>query len=146
MESIILVVHVAIAISIIGLVLLQQGKGADMGAAFGSGASQTVFGSQGSSSFLSRATAVLATVFFITSLMLAYNSGQSSKGESSIIDMIEKSEQANDVPAPVPFDVPIETAPTTADDVPQIPVEEVTTQPEPATTVPAPPIEPPSSE
>jgi len=145
MESIILVVHVAISIGIIGLVLLQQGKGADMGAAFGSGASQTVFGSQGSSSFLSRATAVLATVFFITSLVLAYNSGQSSKGESSIIDMIEKSEQINDVPAPVQLDVPIETAPTAADDVPQIPVEEVTTtiQPEAAS---APPIEPPSGE
>ena len=143
MESIVLVIHVAIAITVIGLVLLQQGKGADMGAAFGSGASQTVFGSQGTSSFLSRATAVLATAFFITSLILAYNSGQSSKGESSILDIIEKSGQVNEAPAPVPSDVPTETAPTAADDVPQIPVEEITTQPE---SNPIPPVAPPSGE
>ena len=72
LHNIVLVVHVLIAVAIIGLVLLQQGKGADAGAAFGSGASSTVFGSRGSGSFLTRATAILAALFFATSLSLAY--------------------------------------------------------------------------
>ncbi len=72
MLTIILFVHVLVAVTLIGLILIQRGKGADIGAAFGSGASQTVFGSQGSASFLTRTTAVLATVFFLTSLSLAY--------------------------------------------------------------------------
>ena len=70
--STVLLVHVLAAISVIGLVLVQHGKGADMGAAFGSGASGSLFGSTGSANFLSRTTAVLAAVFFITSLTLAY--------------------------------------------------------------------------
>ncbi|MDR3221352.1 MAG: preprotein translocase subunit SecG [Candidatus Accumulibacter sp.] len=70
--SIILVVHVLSALGIIGLVLVQHGKGADMGAAFGSGASGSLFGATGSANFLSRTTAVLAAVFFLTSLSLAY--------------------------------------------------------------------------
>jgi preprotein translocase subunit SecG len=71
MEQIILIVHVLIAIAIVALILLQQGKGADAGASFGSGASQTVFGSQGSGNALTRGTAILATAFFITSFALA---------------------------------------------------------------------------
>ena len=71
METLLLVVHVLIAIALIALVLLQQGKGAEAGAAFGGGASSTVFGSRGSSSFLSRTTAMLATLFFVVSLVLA---------------------------------------------------------------------------
>jgi len=71
MESIILIVHVLLAVSVIALVLLQQGKGADMGASFGAGASQTVFGSSGSGNFMTRATAILATCFFVTSFALA---------------------------------------------------------------------------
>ena len=71
METVILIVHVLVALGLIGLVMLQQGKGADTGASFGSGASQTVFGSQGSGNFLSRTTAILATVFFVTSIALA---------------------------------------------------------------------------
>ncbi|TPW17127.1 MAG: protein translocase subunit secG [Halothiobacillaceae bacterium] len=67
-----LVVHITIALTLIGLVLVQHGKGADAGAAFGSGASQTVFGSRGSASFLTRMTAILATGFFLTSLLLVY--------------------------------------------------------------------------
>lgn len=70
MQQIILVFHVLIAISLIGLVLVQQGKGAEAGVAFGGGASQTVFGSQGSSSFLFKLTAGLAFAFFITSMGL----------------------------------------------------------------------------
>lgn len=69
MEQVILAIHVFVAISVIVLVLLQQGKGAEVGASFG-GASQTVFGSKGSGNFLTRATALLITLFFITSLTL----------------------------------------------------------------------------
>lgn len=76
METIILVLHVLVAVAVIVLVLLQQGKGADMGAAFGSGSSGSLFGSSGSANFLSRATAILATAFFLTSLGLTYLSGR----------------------------------------------------------------------
>ncbi len=71
-EILILVVHVIAAAGLIGLVLLQHGKGADMGAAFGSGASGSLFGASGSANFLSRTTAVLAAVFFLTSMGLTY--------------------------------------------------------------------------
>jgi preprotein translocase subunit SecG len=71
-ESLLLVVHVIVAATLIGFVLLQHGKGADMGAAFGSGASGSLFGAAGSANFLSRTTAILATVFFVTSLALTY--------------------------------------------------------------------------
>ncbi|BBP01821.1 preprotein translocase subunit SecG [Sulfuriferula nivalis] len=75
METLILILHLLSAASVIVLVLLQQGKGADMGASFGSGASGSLFGSSGSANFLSRTTAVLAAVFFVTSLVLTYYSG-----------------------------------------------------------------------
>ncbi|WP_159267033.1 preprotein translocase subunit SecG [Zhongshania aliphaticivorans] len=87
MEQIILIVHVLAGLSIIGLILVQQGKGADMGASFGSGASQTLFGSSGSGNALTRATAILATVFFVTSLSLAYVAKQRSGGGEDIIDV-----------------------------------------------------------
>lgn len=82
----VLIGHTLIAILIIVLVLLQRGKGADAGAGFGAGASGTVFGAQGSSSFFSRATAVLATAFFISSLTLAYLSSQRTTGPTSLLD------------------------------------------------------------
>src|SRR5512141_3003640 len=72
LESLVLVVHVLIALAICGLVLLQHGKGADMGAAFGSGSSGSLFGASGSANFLSRTTAALAAVFFVCTLGLAY--------------------------------------------------------------------------
>src|SRR6187200_2798643 len=75
-ESATLVLHVLTALAVCGFVLLQHGKGADMGAAFGSGSSGSVFGAAGSANFLSRSTAVLATVFFLTSLGLTYFAGQ----------------------------------------------------------------------
>ena len=75
MENLITVIHVLAAAGVIGLVLLQHGKGADMGAAFGSGASGSLFGVSGSSNFMSRATAICVAVFFTTSLTLAYMSG-----------------------------------------------------------------------
>ena len=82
-----LIAHVLIAASIIGLVMLQKGKGADAGAGFGSGASGTVFGAKGSANFLSRSTAVLAALFFSSSLLLAYmNSDGNRKVATSILD------------------------------------------------------------
>ena len=84
METLILVVHVLAAAGVIGLVLLQHGKGADMGAAFGSGASGSLFGVSGSSNFMSRATAVFVTIFFATSLTLAYFSSHPEAGSSVI--------------------------------------------------------------
>ena len=71
MEQFILIFHFVIAVALIGLILLQQGKGAEAGASFGAGASQTVFGSSGGWNFFSKTTAILATVFFVTSLSLA---------------------------------------------------------------------------
>ncbi len=82
METILTVVHLFLAIGLVGLVLMQHGKGADAGAAFGSGASATVFGSQGSANFLSRTTGVFAALFFMTSLWLAYYAMQSTETES----------------------------------------------------------------
>lgn len=81
------------ALGVIGLVLLQHGKGADMGAAFGSGASGSLFGVSGSTNFLSRSTAVLVAVFFTTSLTLAYMSGHRGK-QSSVINVQTKAQQA----------------------------------------------------
>ncbi len=86
LQNVLMILHGVVAFGIIILVLLQQGKGADAGAAFGGGASsQSVFGSQGSSSFLTRTTAVLGAVFFVTSLTLAYLAGASQE-EVSITD------------------------------------------------------------
>ena len=85
-QKAVLIGHTLIALLIIILVLMQRGKGADAGAAFGAGASGTVFGARGSGSFFSRATAVCATAFFVTSLTLAYLSSQSSSAPSSVID------------------------------------------------------------
>jgi preprotein translocase subunit SecG len=87
-QTIVLIAHTVIALLIIILVLLQRGKGADAGAAFGSGASSTVFGSQGSSNFFSRSTAVLAAAFFVSSLSLAYLSSQQADTPDSLIENI----------------------------------------------------------
>lgn len=78
LETVVIVVHLLGDLGIVGFVLIQQGKGADAGASFGAGASATVFGSQGSANFLSRTTAVLAAIFFITSLGLAFFAKQKS--------------------------------------------------------------------
>lgn len=94
MQSLALVVHVILAIGVIGLVLMQHGKGADAGAAFGSGASATVFGARGSASFLTRATTILATLFFITSLFLFYLAAHRDGAVRSVTDtpgLIEES-------------------------------------------------------
>ena len=84
--SIFTVINLVTAVSIVVLVLLQRGKGADMGAAFGGGSSQSVFGSQGSATFLSRITAALAAVFFISALCLAYMYTQKGSAPRSVIE------------------------------------------------------------
>lgn len=104
METIVTIIHVLAAAGLIGLVLLQHGKGADMGAAFGSGASGSLFGVSGSSNFLSRTTAIFVAVFFITSLSLAYLSGHRAS-QSSVVKVLEAGKTANKIspenPAPV---------------------------------------------
>jgi preprotein translocase subunit SecG len=86
METILVVIHLFLAIGLIGLILIQHGKGADMGAAFGSGASATVFGSSGAGNFLSRTTGILAALFFATSLTLAYFAMQTGQEDSLMQD------------------------------------------------------------
>ncbi|MBQ0714538.1 MAG: preprotein translocase subunit SecG [Paraperlucidibaca sp.] len=83
METLVLVVHIIVAVVMIGLILVQQGKGAEMGASFGSGASGTVFGGSGSTGFLTKMTAVLALVFFLTSLGLAIYAKNHSRALTS---------------------------------------------------------------
>lgn len=105
MYTVLVVVQVVLAIGIIGLVFLQQGKGAEAGAAFGSGASGTVFGARGSANFLSRATAVAAAAFFAVSLTLAYLVGNQPES-ASVVDRVsaEQSEDGADQPAVIPED------------------------------------------
>ncbi|GMQ55298.1 preprotein translocase subunit SecG [Halopseudomonas aestusnigri] len=127
-ETVIVVLHLLVAIAVVGLVLMQQGKGAEAGASFGSGASATVFGSQGSGTFLSRVTAILAAVFFVTSLGLAYYA--SHKADAAIEAglpapalQVEQFEQQ--APALIDEDVPVleqDVAPT---DVPESIGEEI---------------------
>ncbi len=93
LQKAVLIGHTLIALMIIALVLLQRGKGADAGAAFGAGASGTVFGARGSASFFSRATAVCAALFFVTSLSLAYLSSQNSAAPSSLVDDVPAVEE-----------------------------------------------------
>ena len=87
--TIVVVAHVLVALVIIGLVLLQHGKGADMGSGFGGGSSGSLFGATGSANFLSRATAVLATVFFLTSLGLAYLATNKPKAGGGVLDAVK---------------------------------------------------------
>ena len=103
METLVLVIHVIAALTLVGLVLLQHGKGADVGAAFGSGASGSVFGSSGSANFLSRTTAVLAVVFFLTSFGLTYFS--SLKTEHKGV-MAKPPAQEKSLPAQIPLSAP----------------------------------------
>jgi len=92
-QTLAVVLHVLVAVAIIALVLLQRGKGADAGAGFGAGASGTVFGSRGSASFLSRTTAVLATLFFVSSLVLSYLFSQ-GVAPTSVVDRVKTEEPA----------------------------------------------------
>lgn len=112
-QSVILGIHVFLALGIIALVLLQRGKGADAGAGFGAGASGTVFGARGSASAFSRATAVLAALFFITSLTLAYLSGRGVVKKDTEESLIQRS-----VPAETQ---PVQTVPAPQSPAPQQP-------------------------
>jgi preprotein translocase subunit SecG len=98
-HDILVVFHIFLCIGLIGFILIQHGKGADAGAAFGSGASATVFGSRGSASFLTRTTAILATLFFLTSLTLAYFSGQRLESKS-VVDKVPSSTTTQSSTAP----------------------------------------------
>jgi len=86
MQTIILSIHIILAVSLIILILVQHGKGADAGAAFGSGASSTVFGARGSATFLTKITTIIALVFFLTSLSLAYFAANKTPQDISLID------------------------------------------------------------
>jgi len=101
MYQLILMVHVLVAVVVIGLVLIQHGKGADIGAAFGSGASNTLFGSQGTGGFLFKLTGGLALTFFATSLLLSYMvANQYQKAEQIAIPQ-QTSAPVNSIPVPV---------------------------------------------
>jgi preprotein translocase subunit SecG len=104
--SLVLTVHVLVGLGVIGLVLVQHGKGADMGAAFGSGSSGSLFGSSGSANFLSRTTAVLATVFFLTSLGLSYLASNKTAAPSSVMEGVQVDSANGQIPVvpPAPVD------------------------------------------
>jgi len=115
MENLIILVHLLTALAIIGLILLQQGKGAEMGASFGSGASQTLFGAAGSGNFFSKMTAVCAFVFFVTSFSLAVIAKQKASIDSG--DVPSAVETLTDLPA-------VETESVIADDLPSVEVDD----------------------
>jgi preprotein translocase subunit SecG len=120
LQSVLLISHVTISVAIIALVLLQRGKGADAGAAFGSGASGTVFGAKGSANFLSRTTAGLATLFFITSLSLAYLGSRSQEAQRSLMDDVAMPAEEISTVLPVSDDVP-----GAANELPGLPALEI---------------------
>ncbi len=131
-QSIVLMFHVGVALLIVMFVLLQRGKGASAGTGFGAGASGTVFGSRGSASFLSRATAVLATLFFATSLSLAYLAGQQTAPTSLLEQSLDEPPPAPQTPQFEPTELPdlrgLELEPEALDapeglDVPEAPAE-----------------------
>ena len=139
MFNLVVVVQVISALAIIALVLLQHGKGADMGAAFGSGASGSLFGASGSSNFLSKSTAFAAAIFFGSTLALAYMGNNRAPGKAPSGGVMERmAAPASGVPATTtttPADVPAPTA-----GVPTAPAADVPAAP--ATTVPAAPAAP----
>ena len=101
--NVFIVAHVLVALAIIGLVLLQHGKGADMGSGFGGGASSSLFGATGSANFLSRATAVLATLFFLLSLALAYLATNRAPQEGGgVMDAVRQQQQQQPQPQQKP--------------------------------------------
>ena len=115
MQQVIILIHILVALTLVGLVLLQQGKGANMGAAFGSGASNTLFGSRGPASFLMKLTGVLLALFFITSLSLGYLASQQA----------EQNNQLLAPPVPIAVNLPAQPA------LPQTPVAQNNAQTQP---------------
>lgn len=154
MQIILTVVHLFLAIGLIGLVLIQHGKGADMGAAFGSGASATVFGARGSGNFLSRTTGILAALFFITSMVLAYYASQVGApvglmdrlDQAPVAPLAKPGEAVKPSEAPSPGQVPPPVTSTkVSSEIPPVPAPvevikevEVVVPPVPESPVPAP--------
>jgi preprotein translocase subunit SecG len=133
LQTLAVVFHVLVAAGIVGLVLLQRGKGADAGAGFGAGASGTVFGARGSASFLSRTTAVLATLFFVSSLGLSYLFSHGA-APTSVVDRVKTEQPApvSPLPAsPLPGGLPT-PAPTTAPATAPAAAQQTPAQPAPA--------------
>ncbi|MGH8855051.1 MAG: preprotein translocase subunit SecG [Telluria sp.] len=141
--NLVIVVQVISALAIIGLVLVQHGKGADMGAAFGSGASGSLFGASGSSNFLSKSTAVAAAVFFASTLALAYFSNTPSAGpDGGVMERVSVPSSTapaipNDIPGAAPAPAPAAAPAAPANDVPAAPA--VAAPAAPATSAPAAP-------
>ena len=123
MHTILVMVHLFLSIGLIGLILIQHGKGADAGAAFGSGASATVFGARGSANFLSRATGILALLFFITSLVLAWMAMNTARDSGLMLEAVKTEEAAPIPPAKSDLpDIPVAAEPEASSDVPSVPV------------------------
>ncbi len=146
MYQVIIVVHVFLGLGVIGLVLMQQGKGADAGAAFGSGGSGSVFGAQGAASFLSRTTAILAALFFSTSLGLAILSGTQSENKD-LMDVPEIEQPLADVPVIGNATATPDSAPVIPDtpviaDTPVVPETPAVIEATPVTEAPATTVEP----
>jgi len=122
METLIILLHILIAVAIIAFVLLQQGKGAEAGASFGAGASQTLFGSAGSWNFFSRVTAVLAVLFFLSSFALAIIAKNNASGDWDLAPELQLLDKApggdSGVPDPAPGSAP-EAGRKSADEIPE---------------------------
>jgi preprotein translocase subunit SecG len=122
-ETLLLVVHLIVAAVVCGFVLMQHGKGADMGAAFGSGSSGSLFGAAGSANFLSRTTAILATVFFLTSVGLTFFGTMKGKPsgvmEQGVMEKMAPAAAPKTPDVPRPADVPQPSGATPAGSVPQ---------------------------
>ncbi|MBB1074296.1 preprotein translocase subunit SecG [Rhodoferax sp. 4810] len=132
MQTLLTVVHLLLALGLIGLVLIQHGKGADAGAAFGSGASATVFGARGSGNFLSRTTSILATLFFLTSIILAYYASQVGEPKG-LMDEVAIPAPNNSDDSPLKVTVNRDQLPPITNqsnsDLPAIPMEQAVSQP-----------------
>lgn len=125
LHTLLMIVHIVSATCIVALVLVQRGKGADAGAGFGAGASGTVFGARGATTALSRATAVLATVFMVTSLLLAYMVTRSAAAPESVLERLATEGAATEVPVPQP------QVPAPQDEVPAVPADDTVPVPTP---------------
>jgi preprotein translocase subunit SecG len=128
LRGVILGVHVLLALMIIGLVLLQRGKGAEAGAGFGSGASGTVFGARGTSTLFSKLTAIFAGLFFVTSLSLAYLGTHSPAEPTSVLERAAQAAAAASKASPPPAVTPPATAPAPTAPAPTAPVPETAPQ------------------
>lgn len=130
-NTLLLVLQVIVAVALIGFILIQHGKGADAGAAFGSGASATVFGSRGSGNFLTRATTILAIIFLANSLLLGYIAANADRGQGSLLDNepVVQEKMAEEKPAEAPqaatADIPAEVPATEESSTTDAPVSDI---------------------